>query len=407
MTETEHARAGEQSVLTLHGVGNKFAEQLSKIGLLTLQDLLFHLPLRYVDRTTVRPIASLSLNQTSLVEVRVLTAQIRMGKRRSLQVSVEDDSGELALRFFHFSAAQKNALTPGRQLRVFGELRPGPGGMEMYHPEYEFLDSENTAKTPEQCLTPIYPSTDGISQQRIRKLVTQVVDQLDEDFLEELLPEQANESFAVSSLAAALKFLHQPPIDSNLHELEEGSHPCQQRLAFEELLAHFLTHQQIRIEAKRFHAPAIELDADTLDPFLSTLPFSPTGAQQRVFHEIHEDIRRSDPMLRLVQGDVGSGKTLVAAMAAFIAVKAGQQVALVAPTEILAEQHYANLSAWLNPLGVRCDMLIGKMTPKQKRECLQRLEQHESELIIGTHALFQDKVMFATLGLVVIDELKP
>lgn len=394
----------QQSVLTLNGVGNKFAEQLARLGITSIQDLLFHLPLRYVDRTRIKTIASLTLNETALIDVRVLSTQIRMGKRRSLQVHVEDDTGELKLRFFHFSAAQKNALSAGRPLRVFGELRPGPAGMEMYHPEYEYLDEDENHKAPEQTLTPIYPATEGISQQRVRKLITQAVEMIGEGALEELLPEDINASFAADSLAEALRFLHFPPPDCDQTLLMDGTHPCQQRLAFEELLAHFLTHQQIRIESDQYSAPIIAVKNQDLDALLSKLPFSPTPAQQRVFGEIKNDLDKEQPMLRLVQGDVGSGKTLVAALAAYASIRAGYQCAIVAPTEILAEQHFNTLSDWLNDLSVRCELLVGKMTPKQKQLCLERLQAHEIDLIIGTHALFQDKVSFRKLGLAIIDE---
>jgi ATP-dependent DNA helicase RecG len=404
MTEVEPNNLNEQSVLTLHGVGAKFAEQLAKLGIVSVQDLLFHLPLRYVDRTRIKPIASLALNETALVDARVVSSHIRIGKRRSLQVQVEDDSGELKLRFFHFSAAQKNALSPGRELRIFGELRPGPGGMEMYHPEYEYLDADAPAEPPPDTLTAIYPSSEGISQQRLRKLAAAAIETLNKASLEELLPDEINARFAVASLADALRFLHFPPSDCDQAMLSDGMHPAQQRLAFEELLAHFLTHRQIRIESDRQQAPEINAGQDDVSPLLSRLPFSPTGAQQRVFSEIQTDLAKGQPMLRLVQGDVGSGKTLVAAMAALVTIQQGHQVALVAPTEILAEQHLSTLSAWLTELGLRCELLVGKMTAKQKRLCLEKLRDREIDLIVGTHALFQDNVQFARLGLVIIDE---
>lgn len=388
----------------LQGVGAKFAETLLKLGISTVQDLLFHLPLRYVDRTRVRSIASLRINDVALIEAAVSNAQISFGKRRSLQVKVEDDTGLLTLRFFHFNASQKASFEEGRTLRCFGELRPGANGSEMYHPEYEFVEPGQQGQGSEDSLTPIYPLTEGVSQPRLRGLIKQALALLEQHAPKELLTPDINSYFGVHSLADALRFIHQPPPDVNQQALYEGAHPSQQRLAFEELLAHFLVRERIRAETKALQAPSIGSDGSSIKQLLAQLPFSPTGAQDRVYREIAADMQLAMPMLRMVQGDVGSGKTLVAAMAAVDAIKAGYQVALVAPTEILAEQHLANLSTWLSPLGIRSDWLAGKLKASEKQACYQRIESHQNDLVVGTHALFQEQVRFAKLGLVIIDE---
>ncbi|WP_370980607.1 ATP-dependent DNA helicase RecG [Agaribacterium sp. ZY112] len=388
----------------LHGVGAKFAETLSKLDLYNVQDLLFHLPFRYVDRSRVRSIGSLRMGDMALIEARVLTTQVQFGRRRSLSVKVEDDSGLINLRFFHFNAAQKNSFDQGRLVRLFGELRPGSSGLEIYHPEFEFIDAPSSPHDEEAKLTPIYNLCDGVSQPRIRKLCEQAIELLHLQAPDELLGEQVNQHFAVNSLAQALAFIHSPPADTNQQQLFDGEHPAQQRLAFEELLAHYLVHQRQRAAAREEHSPSISVNATLLQPLLDQLPFEPTAAQKRVINEIAKDLKQSHPMLRMVQGDVGSGKTLVAAMAALAAVRSGQQVALVAPTEILAEQHLRSFKQWLEPLGIQLDLLVGKLTAKQKTSANAKLLGHETDIVIGTHALFQDNVRFRSLGLVIIDE---
>ncbi len=391
-------------VTALKGVGNKFAQTLARLDIQSVQDLLFHLPQRYVDRTRIRSIASLRLNDVAMLQASVLDARIVFGRRRSLQVKVEDDSGVMSLRFFHFNAAQKNSFEQGRVLRLFGEVRPGPAGPEMYHPEYEFFDTPENAQETEARLTPIYPLTEGVSQPRMRALTQQAIEFLAQSPPEELLPDMDNHRFRVHSLAEALAYVHFPPADADIQQLLAGQHPYQQRLAFEELLAHFLVKQFIRAENRRFDAPTVTLNRNAIQPLLDQLPFSPTAAQERVTAEVARDLNASKPMLRMVQGDVGSGKTLVAAMAAYATVQAGYQVAVVAPTEILAEQHLQNFRRWFEPLGLKVEWLVGRLTAKQKREVLERLHQRETDIVIGTHALFEEPVRFRCLALAVIDE---
>lgn len=388
----------------LKGVGSKFAETLLKLDIRSVQDLLFHLPFRYVDRTRVREIAELRINDVALVQGRVLSSQVVFGRRRALVIKIEDDSSVLCLRFFHFNAAQKNAFEAGRQVRVFGELRPGPGGAEMYHPEYTFIDAEDNGAEPEQTLTPQYHLTEGVSQPRMRELARQAVAILASKPPVELLPPVVNAKFGINSLAEALALVHFPPADIEQALLLEGRHPFQQRLAFEELLAHFITRQKIRSEIRALFAPKIIASSSQIDDFIRSLPFTPTQAQMRVFREIKHDLAKPHPMLRMVQGDVGSGKTLVAALAAKAVIDAGYQVAVVAPTEILAEQHLQNFQQWLMPFGLSTDILVGKLSPKQKEDCYTALRKGDIDLLVGTHALFEDEVQFAHLGLAVIDE---
>ncbi len=325
------------------------------------------------------------------------------GRRRSLVCRLQDGSGTTTLRFYHFSGAQKQRLTPGTRLRCFGEGRRGASGLEFYHPEYEFLDGAE-AVALDQRLTPVYPATEGLTQQRMRALAGQSLTFLDRHALTELLPDDLRRELDQVPLADALRYLHAPPRDADVSRLVEGTHPYQQRLAFEELLAHHLSLLVLRRQTQAEGAPSLAPDPALQQRFLSQLPFKLTGAQQRVSREIAEDLVKSLPMLRLVQGDVGSGKTLVAALAALTAVASGYQAAIMAPTEILAEQHRANFGAWLEPLGIELGWLTGRLTAARRREQLARLASGEAKVVVGTHALFQEQVEFANLGLVIVDE---
>ncbi len=387
----------------LKGVGAKFAQVLEKLGLKTVQDVLFHLPFRYVDKTRITPIFNLVVNHTAVIQGTVASNNVQFGKRRSLHVTVEDDSGRVNLRFFHFTAAQKNNLSVGTPIRCYGEPRLGATGLEMYHPEITTLHSMDD--TPEDsALTPVYHLTEGLSQPRLIKLTEQAVNYLKKTPPTEHLPPQVAQKFGVSSLGDALAFLHFPPPDANIEQMLEGMHPYQQRLAFEELLAHFLARQEARMLAQKDQSPVIHIHKKQRAAFLARLPFTPTGAQTRVLHSINVDLAQQKPMLRMVQGDVGSGKTLVAAMAALDVVAAGYQVAMVAPTEILSEQHFHAFCRWFEPLGFKALWLVGKLTPAQKRKALEKIISHEVDIVIGTHALFEDKVQFAKLALCIIDE---
>ncbi|AOS96302.1 ATP-dependent DNA helicase RecG [Microbulbifer aggregans] len=391
-----------QPITTLKGVGDKFAQVLAKLHIATVQDLLFHLPLRYQDRTRVTPIAALTPGLDAVIEGEVRAADVVFGRRRSLLVRLQDGSGTLSLRFFHFSAAQKNRFARGVRLRCFGEARRGSAGLELVHPETEIL-GENSPPA-EDTLTPIYPLTEGVSQARLRGLAQQALAMLDSGAVSELLPTELLPQAMRYPLAAALRYLHSPPAGTDLAQLAEGQHPAQQRLALEELLAHHLSLLALRRDTAHLRAPALPGDPALERDFLGRLPFSLTGAQQRVCTEIAEDLASSHPMMRLLQGDVGAGKTLVAAMAALRAVGSGTQVAVMAPTEILAEQHRRNFLGWLDPLGIRVAWLTGSLKAAERRKQLAAIASGEAQLVVGTHALFQADVLFHHLGLVVIDE---
>lgn len=390
-------------VTVVKGVGDKLAQTLAKLGIYTLQDLLFHLPHRYVDRTRITPIGKLRLNVAAVVQGRVVSSTIQFGRRRSLACTIEDDSGRLMMRFYHFNAAQKNALEEGVLVRSYGEPRMGTTGLEFYHPEYDVVDNANT-KPVEETLTPVYGLTEGITQPRIRKLAEQALLELKDHNPTEYLPREVGEMFGVESLSAALKYLHAPPPDACVDQLVAGLHPYQQRLAFEELLAHYLARQESRARAQAEESPIISPANTQRQTFLSQLPFTPTFAQQRVLGDINNDMKEGKPMLRMVQGDVGSGKTLVAALAALDVISAGYQVALVAPTEILAEQHFIAFSQWLEPMGFKVAWLVGKLTAAKRRDTVAAIAAGDVHVVVGTHALFQEDVLFASMGLAIVDE---
>jgi ATP-dependent DNA helicase RecG len=389
-------------VTALKGVGAALEEKLARVGLENLQDLLFHLPLRYQDRTRVVPIGALRPGQDAVVEGVVAGADVLMGKRRSLLVRLQDGSGTLSLRFYHFSQAQKDGLKRGTQLRCYGEARPGASGLEIYHPEYRALTADSDSGV-EQTLTPIYPTTEGLTQQRLRQLSEQALARLGPHSLPDWLPEELARDYHLSPLDEAIRYLHRPPPDADLEELAEGRHWAQHRLAFEELLTHQLSLQRLRESLRAQEAPQLPKAKKLPGKFLKNLGFAPTGAQQRVGAEIAYDLSQPEPMLRLVQGDVGAGKTVVAALAALQALEAGYQVALMAPTEILAEQHFINFTRWLKPLGFDVAWLAGKLKGKARASALEQIAAG-APMVVGTHALFQDEVQFKRLALVVIDE---
>lgn len=389
-------------VTVLKGVGPAVAQKLAKVGIENLQDVLFHLPSRYQDRTRITPIGALRPGQDAVVAGVVMAANVVMGKRRSLLVRIQDGSGGLTLRFFHFSMAQKNALEKGVQVRCYGEVRPGATGLEIYHPEYR-VHNPNEVQPLQATLTAIYPTTEGLTQQRLRDLCEQALGYLNARSLPDWLPAEIIAQYQLGALEQALRYLHQPPPDANLEELAEGVHWAQQRLAFEEMLTHQLSIQRVRESLRQQRAPQLPL-AKKLPPlFLHNLGFTPTGAQQRVGAEIAWDLRQNAPMLRLVQGDVGAGKTVVAALAALQALEAGYQVALMAPTEILAEQHFLNFSKWLAPLNIEVAWLAGKLKGKARSHALEQIASGVP-MVVGTHALFQDEVQFHNLALAIIDE---
>ncbi|RRJ83487.1 ATP-dependent DNA helicase RecG [Aestuariirhabdus litorea] len=394
----------QRPVSELKGVGPQVAEKLARLQIFSLQDLLFHLPLRYQDRTRVTAIGGLQLGQDAVIEGEVKAADIVMGRRRSLVCRLQDGSGTVTLRFFHFSAAQKQGLAVGTRLRCYGEVRRGSSGLELFHPEYSRLQ-EGMEAPVEAYLTPIYPVTEGLHQNRLRGLVEQALRLLEQEGgLQEWLPPELLAEHGLMALQDAVLLLHRPPPEVSQQQLLEGQHPAQRRLIFEELLAHQLSLLQLRQRIQALQAHPLQGGETLREALLARLPFSPTAAQRRVLEEIDADLEQPRPMLRLVQGDVGSGKTLVAALAALRSLACGGQVAMMAPTEILAEQHYRTLSDWLQPLGIQVAWLAGKQGVRERREQLALAEQGQAGLVVGTHALFQEEVRFQRLALVIIDE---
>jgi ATP-dependent DNA helicase RecG len=392
-----------EPVTQLKGVGPALAERLAKLGLSTVQDLVFHLPLRYEDRTRIVPLTELKTGNSALVEGSVTEVRVEAGRKRSLLVRLRDSSGEIGLRYYFFTAQQQSRFSPGRRFKVYGEPRPGRSGLEMYHPETELVDITQPGST-EQLFTPVYPVTEGIQQKRIRDLCCQALVRLAHCPVRDWLPRQMRARLAMPELNEALLYLHQPPLEANLRALAEGQDPCQQRLVLEELLAHHLSLLKLRQNQQAMNAPVITSQSALIASFLHALPFRLTAAQQRVVNEITNDLSASVPMLRLLQGDVGCGKTVVACCAALSVVSSGLQVAFMAPTEILAEQHFHNLVQWLEPFGVSIGWLTGKARSKERLQTLLTIESGTLQVITGTHALFQDEVKFHKLGLIIVDE---
>lgn len=437
----------------MRGVGLRLAERLARLGLLTVQDLLFHLPLRYQDRSRPRPIGALLPGEVVLVEGEVTEARISQGQRRALKVRLLDSSGALQLRFFHFGGYQTANLIPGTRLRCFGEVRARPGDptLEMIHPEYRVLSPEAPTSPPDEGLTPIYPVTAGLRQASLRPLIDQALAWLDAGAvpgpgsgpgageakaftsdapgsvpgpvpatgsmdakarsapagaagLRELLPPELLTPLGLPTLTAALRLLHRPPREGLGREPRDPAHPAFRRLAFEELVAHQVALRRLRRQRQRAMAPVLAGSGELRARLRGALAFALTPAQERVQAEIAADLARPRPMLRLLQGDVGSGKTVVAALAALQAVEAGCQVALMAPTELLSEQHRRNLAAWLGPLGLEPVWLTGRHKGREREERLARIATGEARIVVGTHALFQDEVVFQDLGLAIVDE---
>jgi ATP-dependent DNA helicase RecG len=390
-------------VTALKGVGPALAKRLSKLGLESVADLLFWLPVRYEDRTHLVPIGSLRPGSRAAVEGKVELAEVVFRGRRSLLVRIGDGTGFLTLRFFHFSAAQQAQLVRGARLRCFGEVRRGKHGAEIVHPEYKAADAPDT-QAVKDVLTPVYPITEGVQQGRLRNLTAQALAAVGDGELPDLLPPEVQHELKLPSLREALQYVHRPPPDADLAELDARRHPAQRRLAFEELLAHQLSLRELRGAIRRDPAWPLAPAHALADRLLAGTGFTLTGAQRRVLGELRRDLALPHPMLRLVQGDVGSGKTIVAALAAADAVEAGGQVALMAPTELLAEQHARNFERWLAPLGLAPLLLTGRLPAKARREAEAALAEGRQGIAIGTHALFQDEVRFKRLALVIVDE---
>lgn len=386
------------AVHQLKGVGTASAALLEKLNIFTTDDLVFHLPRDYEDRSTIIPMNQLQVGRSYLLEGIVQGVDFPPGKRQSMAVLLQDDTAKITLRFYHVYKALTDRAAVGNRLRIFGEVRVGARGLEMYHPEIQLITAHTPLPATE--LTAIYPSTEGLSQAKLRDYMQQALS-LHSNSLTELLPEKFNQGY---SLQHALDYIHHPPNSANMLQLAQATHPAQQRLIFEELIAHQISLLSRRAYIHQISAPKMPESKDLAPRFLAQLPFAMTGAQQRVSQDIVHDLAQAKAMLRLVQGDVGAGKTLVAALAACHALEANWQVALMAPTEILAEQHYLNFKKWFEALGIKVVWLAGKLKAKTRQEIEAQIQSGDAQMIVGTHALFQDHVEFKRLGLVIIDE---
>ncbi len=387
----------------LKGVGARLENRLHKLGIETVQDLLFHLPLRYEDRTRLQPLATLRHGQKVTVEGFIESAEITYGRRRTLSCILTDNGRYLQCLFFHFSAAQKNSMVPGKKIRCFGEVKLSRHGLQMIHPEYQVF-AENNPPALSENLTPIYPTTEGMHQKRWQNLLSQALLWLDKYPIEDWLSNSLLTEQKFPDLSTAMRILHAPGREISISQFETGESPSQQRLAFEELLAHQLSLKNIRKKIQKNKAIKLNLENKLSNQLLKNLPFVLTNAQKRVITEITADMTLAKPMLRLVQGDVGSGKTLVAAFAAIQAIAAGYQVALMAPTEILSEQHAISFTQWLKPFAISVAWISGKLSGKKRLATEKVIASGEAMMVVGTHALFQKSVTFAKLALVIIDE---
>ncbi len=401
MTNKNASLASPLTVLA--GVGPALAKKLERLDLFVVEDLLFLLPLRYEDRTQLVKLGTLQAGTRCLVTGEVLLAETVYRGRRNLLVRIGDGTGQLTLRFFHFSRQQQAQFQPGVRVTCFGEARQSKAGFEMIHPEYRLLREDQDASINES-LTPIYPATEGVQQGRLRSLTDQALRLMRKAKPAELLPDDVLQQLDLPALADAVAYLHRPPADADVAQILDGKHPCQVRLAFEELLAHYLSLRSLRALAQTEPAQALTDGREVVSNFVSDLPFTLTGAQQRVVEELLADMAQPHPMMRLIQGDVGSGKTVVAAIACLNAIASGVQAAIMAPTELLAEQHWRSFKAWFEPLDIECAWLSGSQRAAARRDSLEGIASGRAKLVVGTHALFQEGVAFHNLALVIIDE---
>ncbi len=391
------------SLTSLKGVGPKVAEKLANLSIFNLEDLLFHLPGKYQDRSRVHPIASLRQGESALVFGQILAADIVFGKRRSLVCKISDGTGILDVRLFYFSMAQKKQFVRGEYIQCYGQATMVGRNYSMIHPEISYLRDKNQPRL-EPGLKAIYPTTEGLQQNTWSNLMGQALSQLKNAKVSELLPPHWLQKLNFPPLVQALQTLHKPPLDLSLAMLQTGDHPLIKRLAFEELVAQHIALQEIKVKVQLKTAFQVKPNTSLAQRLISHLPFQLTNAQSRVVSEIEKDMQKSHPMMRLVQGDVGAGKTLVAAMVMLNTVESSLQAALMAPTEILAEQHFKSFESWCNPIGITAVLLTSKMPAAEKKKSLEQLISGQAQIVIGTHALFQNQVQFSRLGLVVIDE---
>lgn len=395
------------SLTQLAGVGPQLASKLQRVHVNSVQDVLFHLPIRYEDRTSVTELGALIPSLSTVVIGQIDLAQVVFGRRRSLVVRISDGTGNLTLRLFYFNRSQEKAFKKGLWVRCFGEARRGLKGLEMIHPEYR-VSAQEPKGGLDKTLTPVYPTTEGVSQNLWRKITDQVLKEALPQVRElvdlECLPEEQRDAYQAASLQQALQELHRPVAGVDLTVMQEANSAAHQRLIIEELLAHHFSLRKSRALREHEQAPLLNFNVDLHQRFVSSLGFTLTDAQQRVCAEVSADLAKQSPTMRLIQGDVGSGKTVVAAAAMLQAVSAGVQTVLMAPTELLAEQHFKTLGDWFNKLGIDVGWLASKTAAKQKNATLASLASGDLLVAVGTHALIQDAVEYKQLGLVVIDE---
>ena len=390
------------SVTSLKGVGPKISESLKSLGILSVQDAMFHLPFRYEDRTVLTPIGKASYDKSILIEGEIVKSTVVFRGRRMLFVEIYDGTGRLTMRMFNFAMAQHKALKQGLMIRCYGSITPGPNGKQMIHPQYQVFDKSENLEIDNN-LTPVYPTTSGLQQGRIRKVIHDSIAYCDKhSLLKESSPLNSESGFV--DLWENLKFIHNPPADIDIQTLIEGKHPAQRALIKEELVAHMLCAGILKNELEGRLGPTMDKISSAEEKCTSSLKFHLTGAQKRTWDEIRSDLTANQPMRRLLQGDVGSGKTLVGALSALHAHENGWQTAFMCPTEILAEQHHLSLSEWFSPLGLIVELLTGSTNASDRKKIISKLKNGEINILVGTHALFQEDVIFNCLGLTVIDE---
>ena len=391
-----------QSIQSLKGVGPKSASLLNNLGIFTIPDAVMHLPFRYEDRSFITPIGEANYQAPVLIEGEIMKSSVVFRGRRMLFTEVYDGTGKLTMRMFNFAMAQHKALEEGKMIRCYGNITPGPNGKQMIHPQYQVFEKDVEIEIEEN-LTPIYPTTSGLQQNKLKKIIEDSL-----RFCEEhnLLKENLNAGnySEFGNLLETLKFLHKPPVNTDIEELIEGKHPAQKSLIKEELIAHMLCAGILKNELEGRTGPSMGNESEEENRFLDTLPFDLTNAQKRSWEEIRNDLTDVKPMRRLLQGDVGSGKTLIAALSALHSHSNNWQTAFLCPTEILAEQHFNSFQAWFNELGLKTELLTGSTKAKDRKLIVKELALGEIDVLIGTHAIFQSGVEFKRLGLTIIDE---
>ena len=389
-------------IQNIRGVGPKIADTLSNLGIYQVEDAVFHLPYKYEDRTNLTPIGDAPYETPLLVEGEIVKSTVVFRGRRMLITEIFDGTGRLTMRMFHFAFAQHKNLKEGHRIRCFGTIRHGPKGKEMIHPQYQVFSKDEEVEI-EDHLTPIYPSTSNLQQGRLRKLIQGSIIYCQKN---NLLKEnwETEDEGGFKDLLSALTFIHNPPTETSLELLSSGQHPAQRKLIKEELVAHILCSGMLKRETELRKSPLMQSASRQENLLLGSLGFELTNAQTRVWDEIKQDFEKETPMRRLLQGDVGSGKTVIAALATLQASDNSLQTAFMCPTEILAEQHYENMTQWFSDLGIKVDLLLGSTKAKDRKRILEDLQTGKTQVLIGTHALFQKDVVFKSVGLTIIDE---